>query len=185
MPRLTAKEYQRALDLGFEPDRLTLDELGKVRYGEDLQQEADAYAEWEYQWDLKTIDLPSEPRQMGYQPALFSRTPEPPPRALVAPEYPEGSTIKERFEIFNAKNPHIRNKLRRMALELKYAGHQHYGIKALIEVLRWDYAVRTRSGKDFKINNAFATPYAHLLMAQTPDLRGFFKTRQRKETPNV
>ena len=168
MPRLTAKEYQRALDLGFEPDRLTLDELGKVKY--DAEPDGDAQ---------------HEPRQMGYQPALFSRTPEPPPRAPVAPEYPEGSTIKERFEIFNAKNPHIRNKLRRMALELKYAGHQHYGIKALIEVLRWDYAVRTRSGKDFKINNAFATPYAHLLMEQTPDLRGFFKTRQRKETPNV
>jgi len=165
MPRLTPEEYKRACDMGYNPDKLTLDQLGAVR---DYQNSDD-----------------NEQRIMGYQPALFTRTPEPPPRAPVAPEYPEGSTIKERFEIFNDKNPHIRNKLRRMALELKYAGHRHYGIKALIEVLRWDYAIRTRSGKDFKINNAFATPYAHLLMEQTPDLRGFFKTRQRKETPNV
>jgi len=173
------------LDLGFEPDRLTLDELGKVRYEEELQEEADAYAEHELQWDLQTIDLPSEPRQMGYQATLFNQTPEPPPRATVLCDYPEGSTAKERFAIFNEKNPHVKTKLRRMALELKRKGHDHYGVKALIEVLRWDYAVRTISGGDFKINNAFATPYAHMLMDENPELRGFFRTRQRKETPNV
>jgi len=185
MPRLTPEEYKRACDMGFDPDRLTLDELGKVRCEEELQQEADAYAEYEYQADLQTIDLPSEPRQMGYQPVLSAATPEPPPRPTVAPEYPEGSTPKERFQIFNTKNPHIKSRLRRMALELKHKGHEHYGIKALIEVLRWDYAVRTRSAGDFKINNAFATPYAYLLMAENQELKGFFRTRQRKETPNV
>lgn len=163
MPRLTPEEYKQACDMGMNPDKLTLKELGKLRH-------------------LSTIDPSDQPRQMGYQPVLFALTPEPPPRPTVAPEYPEGSTPKERFQIFDTKNPHIKTKLRRMALELKRKGHQHYGIKALIEVLRWDYAVRTQSGGDFKINNAFATPYAYILMEESRELRGFFKTRKRRET---
>ncbi len=105
-------------------------------------------------------------------------------RLTHSPQYPKGSTIEERFELFHHYNPHIANKLRRMALDLKQAGHEHYGIKALIEILRWTYAVRTVSA-DFKINNHFAKRYAHLLMETTPELVGFFRTRQRKETPNV
>lgn len=101
-----------------------------------------------------------------------------------APQYPKGSTIEERFRLFHRNNPHVATKLRAMALELKRAGHEHYGIKALIEILRWTYAVRTVSA-DFKINNHFAKRYAHLLMDTTPELRGFFRTRQTKETHNV
>lgn len=194
-PRLTPEEYKRACDLGFNPDALTLEQLGKVRYQKPAIKGLQSLANvdgvifagtLDSFLDFEDCDADGVPmRTMGYQPELISRTPEPPPRPTVAPEYPEGSTTAERFAIFNDKNPHIRNKLRRMALELKRKGHDHYGIKALIEVLRWDYAVRTRSGGDFKINNAFATPYAHLLMAENPELRGFFKTRQRKETQNV
>lgn len=192
MPRLTPEEYKRACDFGFDPDALTLDQLGSVRAYRAPLKGLEELKRIEGVMFAGTMDefLGTDPdgvptRTMGYQPELIAVTPEPPPRPTTAPEYPEGSTPKERFELFNAKNPHIKNKLRRMALELIQKGHQQYGIKALIEVLRWDYAVRTRATGDFKINNAFATPYAYLLMGENPELRGFFKTRQRKETQDV
>ena len=181
MPRLTPEEYRRACGLGFDPDTLTLDQLGSVRSYhpppkiiKELAGNLDIF--------LNEPDEQSNPlgvRSMGYQQELFDSTPEPPMRPTVAPEYPSGSSPRERFELFTTRNPHIKNKLRRMALELKHKGHDHYGIKALIEVLRWDYAIRTQSSGDFKINNSFATPYAYLLMDENPELMGFFKTRQR------
>ena len=160
MPRLTPEEYTSACELGFDPDRLTLDQLAKVRsYGTD---------------ETKT-----KPRTMGYQPELFATTPEPPPRQTVTPKYPSGASVKERFDLFHERNPHVYSRLRRLALQLRRRGRSSYGIKALIEVLRWDYALRTNDDTPLKINNAYATPYAYRLMENEPELKGFFKTRQR------
>jgi hypothetical protein len=174
MPRLTPEEYQRACGLGFNPDTLTLAQLAKVR---------------SYHQPIKTplngVDADGSPiRTMGYQPALFASTPEPPPRPTVTPDYPTGANVQERFELFHKRNPHVYNRLRQLALQLRRRGRMNYGIKALIEVLRWDYALRTTDDEPLKLNNAYATPYAYRLMEREPELVGFFRTRQRKETRN-
>tara|TARA_R110000824_G_scaffold60696_6_gene162072 strand:+ start:3942 stop:4478 length:537 start_codon:yes stop_codon:yes gene_type:complete len=165
MPRLTPEEYTSACELGFNPDRLNLDQLAKVR---------------SYRPPLKGIEADSlTTRVMGYQPELFATTPEPPPRQTITPKYPSGATVKERFQIFHERNPHVYSRLRRLALQLRRRGRTNYGIKALIEVLRWDYALRTDDDTPLKINNAYATPYAYRIMEHEPELQGFFRTRQR------
>jgi hypothetical protein len=52
-----------------------------------------------------------------------------------------------------------------------------YGIKALFEVLRYEYSVQTQ-GDEFKLNNSYTSRYARMLMRQHADLDGFFETRE-------
>ena len=97
---------------------------------------------------------------------------------MVEPEYDRAMTIAERFEAFHAANPHVAALLAEMALTLRRAGRSRYGIKALVEALRFQYAVQTRADDGFKINNDFTAHYARLLMREHPALEGFFETRE-------
>ena len=97
--------------------------------------------------------------------------------AVVEPEYRREMSIRERFDAFHAANPHIAALLAEMALALRRNGRTRYGIKALVEALRYQYSVQTR-GDDFKINNDFTAHYARLLMDEHPALAGFFETRE-------
>lgn len=106
-----------------------------------------------------------------YQPMLLDLEP------IVEVGRVQGETIDERFQRFHERNPHVYRLLREMALGLK-ARRQRMGMKGLFEVLRWQYMVRT-AGDDFKLNNDYTAPYARLLMAEEPQLRGFFETRKR------
>ncbi len=63
--------------------------------------------------------------------------------AVVEPEYRREMTIQERFAAFHAANPHVAAHLAEMALALRRQGRTRYGIKALVEVLRFQYAVHT------------------------------------------
>lgn len=104
--------------------------------------------------------------------------------AMVDPVYNEQMTIAERFEVFHAANPHVARLLAEMALDLRRAGRTHYGMKALVEVLRFQYNVRT-VGDVFKLNNNYTAHYARLLMEQYPELEGFFETRQIRAAGEV
>ena len=86
-------------------------------------------------------------------------------------------SIEDRFEAFDFANPHVYRMLRDMALELKRVGVKKWGIAGLFEVLRRDYALKTRGGK-FKLNNDFRSHYARALMARERELDGFFETRK-------
>ncbi len=97
--------------------------------------------------------------------------------SIAEPEYRREMTIAERFEAFHAANPHVAALLGEMALALRDNGRARYGIKALIETLRFQYNVQT-TGDDFKINNDFTAHYARLLMREHPALAGFFETRE-------
>ena len=83
--------------------------------------------------------------------------------------------IYRKFLSFHADNPHVYVELTRMARQLASRGIKRYGIKALIEVLRWK-SIKT-TGEDYKINNNFTAYYARLIMEEEPDLDGFFKIR--------
>ena len=88
-------------------------------------------------------------------------------------------TIQERFEAFHKSNPHVYNELCNLARQLKARGRERYGIKSLFEALRWHKAMQT-SDEEFKLNNNFTAFYARLLMAQEPELDGFFEVREQK-----
>ena len=85
-------------------------------------------------------------------------------------------TIEGKFYQFHAQNPHVYERLRQLALDLKNRGRKKYGIAGLFEVLRWEHAMST-TDEDFKLNNNYRAYYARLLMENEPELDGFFATR--------
>tara|TARA_R100001510_G_C7653488_1_gene211730 strand:+ start:1689 stop:2033 length:345 start_codon:yes stop_codon:yes gene_type:complete len=95
----------------------------------------------------------------------------------VAPDYPSGLSLSERFKMYHERNPLVYIGLRRLALQLKRRGRKHYGIKGLFEVLRWEHARLSADDEPLKLNNAFTASYARLLMQQEPELQGFFRLR--------
>jgi|TARA_B110000003_G_C16572990_1_gene505063 hypothetical protein len=80
---------------------------------------------------------------------------------------------------FHADNPDIYYYIRSMALDLFNSGYKTWGMKSLIEAVRWQIATTT-TDPVFKINNNHAPYYARYLMDMEPQLEGFFKTREVK-----
>ena len=92
----------------------------------------------------------------------------------------EGSAdpIEIAFWAFHHDNPQVYDALRRLALNLVERGHDHYGIKALCEVVRFEHVMATNDSA-FKINNNYTALYARMLMKREPRLDGFFEVRER------
>ena len=112
-------------------------------------------------------------------PTIYFEIPDPVDLGLVEYEVRENTLRAENDSawIFHANNPTILLELRRLALQLKDAGHRKYSIKGLFEVLRFNAAIRT-TGKKYKLNNTLTPFYARLLMETEPRLKGFFNTRK-------
>lgn len=87
--------------------------------------------------------------------------------------------IQQKFNKFHTKNPIVYRELVRLARVAKVQGLQHYGAKAMLEVLRFNFILK-RQGNAFKVNNIFTSRYARLIHKTEPDLRGFFETRKLK-----
>ena len=98
---------------------------------------------------------------------------------LVDPGDLAGLSIDERFARFHAANPHVYERLKEMARLAKSRGRSRFAIATLFEVLRWERVLSTDTDESLKLNNNYRALYARLLMAQEPDLEGFFETRQR------
>jgi hypothetical protein len=92
--------------------------------------------------------------------------------------YDKERTPDEWFTQFHAGNPHIYRKLVDLCRQVKGAGHDSYGIKALFERLRWYHHVELKSKEPFLLNNNFTSRYARLIMKQEPDLSDFFEVRK-------
>jgi hypothetical protein len=131
----------------------------------------------------KVLGIPEntteQPRAVGYsEPVRFYHPVlEPRPIQTVAPDYPKGLNLSERFKVYHQRNPLVYVGLKRLALDLKRRGRNHYGIKGLFEVLRWEHARLSGDAEPLKLNNAFTASYARLLMQQEPELQGFFRLR--------
>lgn len=95
---------------------------------------------------------------------------------LVLPDIERDATIQERFAAFHAANPHVYDRLRRLALELVRAGHKRIGIGMLFEVVRWS-AMTTRGDDVYKLNNNHRSRYARLLVDNEPELATAFELR--------
>ncbi len=88
--------------------------------------------------------------------------------------------IELRFHKFHTENPWVYDKLRLMALQLKRSGRGSYGIAALFEVLRYEYAIQTKSDDGLKLNNNYRALYARMLAQTEPELEEFFRMRVRR-----
>jgi len=93
--------------------------------------------------------------------------------------FSDADRIARNFAQFHHQNPHVYRGLRDLALRLRRAGRDHYGIKALFEVLRYEHALTTISDDGLKLNNNYTALYARKLMEEEPELTGFFQLRER------
>lgn len=88
-------------------------------------------------------------------------------------------TITERFEEFHAQHPEVFDALRRVCLEMRAKGMPRWSVKAAYEAIRWEPLLngdtRIRS-----LCNDFHSRYSDMLMAQVPELDGFFECRSRR-----
>ena len=96
--------------------------------------------------------------------------PDPPPERL---------SIEERCEAWLEVNPWVLDQLERLADELVEAGVSRFGVKALVERLRWDWTVaRATTGEPWRLNNSFTSRLARRLIERRPDLASFIETRK-------
>jgi len=93
--------------------------------------------------------------------------------------FDDESRLEAKFQEFHAENPQVYTALRDRALQLRRKGWNHYGIKAIVEVVRFHRALET-TDPDFKLNNNYSSRYARILMDEEPELAGFFQTRELK-----
>lgn len=88
--------------------------------------------------------------------------------------------LLEQFNQFDSENPKIWELLVKFSKEAKNAGIEKLGISLLIERIRWELAVVTKSTDGYKINNNHRAFYARKLMDNYPELTGMFKIRSQK-----
>jgi hypothetical protein len=88
--------------------------------------------------------------------------------------------LTARFTEFHHANPHVYDAIVRLARQRKAAGWATGSIAQIFEVLRWESDLVTVSDDGLKLNNDFRAPYARLVMANEPDLAGFFHTRAQR-----
>ena len=94
------------------------------------------------------------------------------------PSLMRDETIEAHFWEFHDNHPEVYREIVRRARQLKQKGFTHYGIKGIIEVVRWHFATTGPDAAGFKINNNFSSRYARLVEAHEPDLTGFFELRE-------
>lgn len=116
---------------------------------------------------------------MDLQPTLFDDLLLAPTVEPAPPADGRRLSIAERFAAFHEANPHVYAGIRKLAVQMKRAGHRKWSTKAAFEVMRWQWAIRTNDAGSFKLNNIYTSRYARLLMANEPELAGFFETREK------
>ena len=98
---------------------------------------------------------------------------------ITLPEYKPSLTIDEKFHLFHEANTEVYDRIVSITRDLKLRGFKRAGMKMIFERLRWLYAIQT-VGEDYKLNNNYTALYARKVMAEHPELNGFFVTRERR-----
>lgn len=96
---------------------------------------------------------------------------------LVTPTGARSLTIAERFDVFHAANPWVADALEALAADWLAHGHNRVGVKALVEIVRWQYGRRTR-GSAFRLDNTLTSHYARLLIERRPEWAQHIETRE-------
>lgn len=125
------------------------------------------------------LKLPFEPDPADLAPIVQPpRRPRRPKGERPAPRpdrFLAGTAYDEESAVFHELNPHVL----RLAISIARAAHargvKRWGIRAVWEILRWTYLVTT--GDIYKLNDHYHSWYARRIMADCPDLVGFFETR--------
>lgn len=93
-----------------------------------------------------------------------------------------GETIETAFLDFHQKNPDVYKEFSKLAFEAIKAGKRKLSSKMIINVIRWNISLKTKTNDGFKINDAFTAYYARLFMQKNPTWYGIFNTRRLRST---
>ena len=88
-----------------------------------------------------------------------------------------GKSLVDKFELFDAANPHVYELFKKFAQQALARGYEHFSPATIIERIRWETSVVTESPDGFKINDHWAAFYSRKFMRDFPDHDGFFRTR--------
>ena len=86
-------------------------------------------------------------------------------------------SLAERFEAFHAANPQVYVAMKKLTHRISASGRNEYSIAGIFEVIRFSWAIQTRSLDDYKINNNYKPFYARLLNRDPEVPDGFFAER--------
>lgn len=84
--------------------------------------------------------------------------------------------IDRDFIKFHQNNSHVYQLIIKYTKQVWSSGHRTFGMGAIFERIRWDYAVSTNA-KPFKLNNNYRSRYVKLMERDFPNLKGFFRSR--------
>lgn len=87
------------------------------------------------------------------------------------------SRLERAFIEFHEKNPHVYERLVKLARDLRARGHRKLGIGMLYEVVRWMHYMETTDA-EFKLNNNHRSRYARMIMSKESDLSDAFDVRE-------
>lgn len=88
-------------------------------------------------------------------------------------------TLEELYAAFKERHPHILDELHNLCNAAKQAGIIKVGMPHLVEVLRWNAAIKGDK-VPYKINNNYRALFSRDLVKRDPSLKGFFEMRKRK-----
>lgn len=89
-----------------------------------------------------------------------------------------GKSIDESFAEFHAANPHVYEAFKAKLREVVQAGKRKTSAKLIINVLRWNEYMQTKSNDGFKLNDAYSSRYARLFISENPSYEYLFETRE-------
>src|ERR1700722_4617993 len=93
----------------------------------------------------------------------------------------------DKFLSYLPHNLHVYHAFRREALAVWRKGYKHFGARTIIEVLRYNSAMRENSNEVWKLNDVW-TPYlSRLFILENPQCEGLFELRKSKKvfTPSL
>lgn len=90
-------------------------------------------------------------------------------------------TTSRRFTAFHRANPHVFDKFRYVACQLR-KDQDRGSAEQVYQILRWEMRFETRDmSSRFKLNNYYRKHYARLLVKVDPSFKGWFRFRKQRK----
>jgi hypothetical protein len=84
----------------------------------------------------------------------------------------------QKFENFDAKNPHVWRLFTKFTFDVIRAGHTRFSADSILHRIRWETTIVT-TDRHFKVNNNFSADYARKFVSEFPQYSRFFEMRKR------
>jgi hypothetical protein len=107
------------------------------------------------------------------QPTFFDLQLQP----VVDVQHDPNESLDTRFRRWLDANPHVLDAFVTFALQAQRSGRQHFGAKAIVERLRWEYAISV-TGSEFKFDNNMTSRLARAAVGRRPELESLFEFRE-------